>query len=394
MVSTRNGKRTAPTTTPSADAKKRKVNTENARQGKSETKPNTNDAKRPKGTRIVPPKGGQTTPQTKSESPNDENTTPTANRFYKKLEGKINENGTIVPATAATYKPPMKGTNTAAKKIDGTNESKNTTALKPKERDPNAGAGRRSSTKAAPKAVTPQRKAAQKPQAASKSKDSKSTQAKSLTPASLPPGRKTPWPRPSTPGRVGPVLPTTFDQDYKIAPFKGPKGHKVRKTPEEKEEEYKQHVLADPTHCFHELHICFEKGPKGSPTCDKSGFELDFRKVASWMKPSVYNKAAMVRGMEEALSSDEEEEYKLRDIFFELGAQPEGDYYEWSRNADFWKDRVSKDLQIPWHHIGVKEFQMWEKKGFQKAKKGEYQNPTQEERERMDILQDGCTLRK
>ncbi|KAH8679589.1 hypothetical protein BGZ60DRAFT_400297 [Tricladium varicosporioides] len=362
MESTRNAKRALPTTTQYTDIKKRKVNTENAWQE------------------------GETNPIT-----NDENATPAVSYFYRHLERGINENGTIVPEMAVTYKPLKQDVNTVAKKINGMNESRNTTALKLQERDPNVRTENPPSTKAVPETVHPQTKAVLE---TSKPRESESIEAKSSTPVSLPPGRDTPWPRPSTPGRVGPVLPRTFGQEYKIAPFKGPKGHKVRKTFWEKEEEYKQHILADPTHCFHEMHVCFKKGPNGSPTCDKAGFELDYWKVADWMKPRAYNKRGMVKGMEKRLSSREEEAYKLRDIFFEPGAKPEGDYHEWSQGVDFWKDRVSKDLQIPWHHISVKEFQMWEKKGFQKAKKGEYQNPTQEEKNRMNVLHEGCNLRK
>ena len=43
---------------------------------------------------------------------------------------------------------------------------------------------------------------------------------------------------PTTPGRVGPIMPSRYDLNPTIAPFKGPKGSKVRKSAYEKEQEY------------------------------------------------------------------------------------------------------------------------------------------------------------
>jgi hypothetical protein len=57
-------------------------------------------------------------------------------------------------------------------------------------------------------------------------------------------------------------------------------------------------------------------------------------------------------------------------------------------------NRVSKDLNVPWHKIEVEHFQEWEKRGFKKARKGEYGNPSVEERKRMLRLMSGASLRK
>jgi hypothetical protein len=192
-----------------------------------------------------------------------------------------------------------------------------------------------------------------------------------------------------TPGRVGPIKSTLFPK-YDIAPFKGPKGKKVRKTHQEKEEEYAERVLNDPDHCFHELHVCFKKGPNGSPTYDKAGFELDYDKVAHWMKPQAYNKSKIMNSMNRAVNRAEDEKKRMAVMFFEPGAAPEGH----GLDCNYWKDRVSKDLGIPFHKIGVEEFEKWEKMGFPKAKKGDYQNPSGAERERMLKLIEGASLRK
>lgn len=212
-------------------------------------------------------------------------------------------------------------------------------------------------------------------------------------PPSTPPrelGGRTLLPRnEKTPGRIGPIKPERFNlPSPDIKPFKGPKGKKVRKTYWEKEEEYRQFILANEDHCFHELHVCFKKGLNGSPTYDKSGFELDFQKVAHRMQPSAYNKSAMVRNMEKYIDQKRHDEEKMAHIFFEKGEAPEN-----RRHADAWKDRVSKDLYVPWHKIGVDHFVEWEKKGFPKAKRGEYETFTEEERARLLRLLSGASLR-
>ena len=110
------------------------------------------------------------------------------------------------------------------------------------------------------------------------------------------------------------------------------------------------------------------------------------------MKPTPYDKRAMVNGMERALEKGRKERDRMAEIFFEKGEAPTEEYY--TRNADYWKDRVSKDLNVPWHKVGVPEFEKWEKKGFKKARKGEYENFSEEEKERMGRLHDGSALRK
>jgi hypothetical protein len=140
------------------------------------------------------------------------------------------------------------------------------------------------------------------------------------------------------------------------------------------------------------LHVCFDKGPKGSPTFDKSGFELDWEKVAHWMEPKPYNKAKMIRGMDRAVEKAQSDAKLMAEIFFEKGEVPENP--EYGGGKEYWKDRVSKDLNVPWHRVGVEHFNEWEKKGFKKARKGEYENPSEVERKRMLRLMSGASLRK
>ena len=140
------------------------------------------------------------------------------------------------------------------------------------------------------------------------------------------------------------------------------------------------------------LYVCYDKGPNGSPTYDKSGFQLDYHKVAEWMKPKPYNKNAMIRGMDRAVDQAQREEERMAEIFFEKGEAPAD--AGMSTAANFWKDRVSKDLNVPWHKIGVPEFEEWEKRGFKKARKGEYEDFSKEDMEREMRLLSGASLRK
>ena len=102
--------------------------------------------------------------------------------------------------------------------------------------------------------------------------------------ATSPPADDTQQNPPRTPGRIGPIKPKCHCEPD-IKPFKGEPGHKIRKSFAEKEKEYKDFILNHEGHAFHELHVCYAKGPNGSPTYDKAGFELDYEKVAQWMKP-------------------------------------------------------------------------------------------------------------
>ena len=56
-----------------------------------------------------------------------------------------------------------------------------------------------------------------------------------------------------------------------------PKG---RLTNAVKNEMFKAESRVDPLKTFHDLYVCYEKGPKGSPTFDEAGFQLDYEKAA------------------------------------------------------------------------------------------------------------------
>lgn len=102
----------------------------------------------------------------------------------------------------------------------------------------------------------------------------------------------------------------------------------------------------------------------------------------------------MVNGMNKAVEERSRQEARMREIFFEKGEAPEDKASLPNCAKDAWMDRVSKDLNIPWHKVGVKEFEIWEKKGFKKARKGEYQEFSKKEQSRFTRLLSGASLRK
>lgn len=163
-----------------------------------------------------------------------------------------------------------------------------------------------------------------------------------------------------------------------------------------KDLEFKRETWLDPNEHFHPIYVCFAKGPKGSATYDENGFELDYQKVAEWMKPksvaSVRPTPAKIRRQEARFARLKEEQREMTKIFWEPGAAPkEGD---WHQYGDLIRDKVSKDLGIPWHKVWLKEFQEWESRGFAKAKKGEFMTMTAGDRKRYLGLLTGASLRK
>lgn len=100
-----------------------------------------------------------------------------------------------------------------------------------------------------------------------------------------------------------------------------------------------------------------------------------------------------MNGMNKAVDRMVKEETRMAQLFWEPGAIDLEGHID-TMAANYWRDRVSKDLNIPWHKVKVPEFEKWDKMGFPKAKKGEYQNQTTEERDRMMRMMTGSSLRK
>ncbi|KAI0967047.1 hypothetical protein F4678DRAFT_257761 [Xylaria arbuscula] len=202
-------------------------------------------------------------------------------------------------------------------------------------------------------------------------------------------------PRP-TPGRVQRPrfeerdLTEDFKQRFFVSQAEKPKG---RMNAYMKDQLYKEQVLLDPAMTFHDLNVCHKRGPRGKPTYDSSGFQLDYDKVAEWMRPRPYNKKRIMRGMERSLDRGERERREMFECFFIRGDEPEatpGSFVD-----SYVKDHISKDLGVPWHQIDGGRAREWLAKGFEKKKFSEWwREPNEEEKKRMMKMLSGASLRK
>ncbi|OAL03090.1 hypothetical protein IQ06DRAFT_375735 [Phaeosphaeriaceae sp. SRC1lsM3a] len=161
----------------------------------------------------------------------------------------------------------------------------------------------------------------------------------------------------------------------------------------QKDQLYKEESRMNPLATFHHLYQCYDKGPQGSPTYDEAGFQLDYDKVAQWMKPQAYNKSKMVRGMERRVEEAKREEEKIFEMFFQ---EPPKDAAKFSSFAkDYLKDHVSKDLSLPFHQIKSEQVKSWRDKGFQPVRYEEWwKEPNAEEKKRMMKMYGGASMRK
>ncbi|OTA96556.1 hypothetical protein M434DRAFT_27700 [Hypoxylon sp. CO27-5] len=201
-------------------------------------------------------------------------------------------------------------------------------------------------------------------------------------------------PRP-TPGRVKRPrwdehdMPKDFKERFYVPEPEKPKG---RLNSFQKDELFRQAAILDPSHCFHNLYICHQKGRHGSPTYDFAGFQLDWEKVDQWMKPTSFSRSRAVNGMQRALDRHDRESRTMYDIFFVDGKGPNADRHI---VEGYLKDHVSKDLGIPWHQIGPGQLVEWEKRGFPKQKAEEWwREPNEVEKARLLKMLSGGSLRK
>ncbi|KAI0479865.1 hypothetical protein F4859DRAFT_451743 [Xylaria cf. heliscus] len=200
-------------------------------------------------------------------------------------------------------------------------------------------------------------------------------------------------PRP-TPGRVRrPYLEdrevtAAFKQRFTIPVPARPKG---RLSAGQKSRLFTETALLDPSAVFHDLYVCHARGPYGEPTYDSAGFQLDYAKVAEWMRPQAYNKVRMVRGMERSLERGQREQREIFGIFFVEEDAPDANalFVE-----QYVKDCISKDLGVPWHQIGSEQARRWKEMGFERKRFSEWwSEPNAEESKRMLKMMGGSRLR-
>ncbi|KAI3579423.1 hypothetical protein IWW34DRAFT_820242 [Fusarium oxysporum f. sp. albedinis] len=191
--------------------------------------------------------------------------------------------------------------------------------------------------------------------------------------------------RPFTPDGPKPVLTEKeleFDFDHsQIRDPRAPPGRGRRPRYEERElsEEFlsKVHILkhrnkhTDPLYSFYDLHRCHRKGPDGSPTYDSAGFQLDYEKVAKWMKPVAYDKSPWSMAWSAISRESKRRQKKSTTSSLSMG------------RVRRLKRAVSKDLGVPWHQIDPKQLKKWEDQGFAEVDADKWwHRPNQVERDR------------
>jgi hypothetical protein len=169
-----------------------------------------------------------------------------------------------------------------------------------------------------------------------------------------------------------------------------PEKPKGRLNAAQEDDLFKAESRMNPLMTFHDHYHCYDKGKEGSPTYDNAGFELDYDREAKSLKPQAYNKKRMVRGVEKTLEKEAREKNEMTALFF-VNTPQRLEY----NVVDYMKDRVSKDLGVPWHQIGPEYFKAWREKGFQPVKYEEWwTEPTEEETKRLMKMREGSLFRK
>ena len=131
------------------------------------------------------------------------------------------------------------------------------------------------------------------------------------------------------------------------------------------------------------VEICRRKGPKGSPTYDKLGFELDYERVKkTTSRPRPLSGKAM------KVFEKKQKERDRKAAVLEIPSN------KWSPMVEsHLDDRIARDLGLAYHEVGIEEFEEWNRRGF----KVDYKDLTevsQEEKDRVLKLMTGSTFRK
>ena len=131
------------------------------------------------------------------------------------------------------------------------------------------------------------------------------------------------------------------------------------------------------------IEICRRKGPRGSPTYDELGFELDYEKVAKSIRRPRPLSGKALAGLDADMKNTERKAKVL-------GVAPE----EFSNIAEnHLDDRIARDLGLAFHEVGMEEFEEWNRRGF-KVDYKDLTNVSQEETDRVYRLMVGSALRK
>lgn len=150
----------------------------------------------------------------------------------------------------------------------------------------------------------------------------------------------------------------------------------------------------DPAHAFHDLYVCYDRGPNGPPTYDTAGFRMDYDKVVDWFKPVRYNKKRMIKGMDKSVARAQTLDEHTIEAFFE-------DFEEAKEKLSgkgpilysLVRDTISKDLGVPLHKIDHADIGTWVQKGFKKHKVEDWMTYSDEDKKRDLKMMKGSRMR-
>ena len=132
----------------------------------------------------------------------------------------------------------------------------------------------------------------------------------------------------------------------------------------------------------------FEQGPNGPPVYDTQGFELDYKKVKrdGHKMPKQRRRTKAYKEMLEKAKSDR---ITIENI---MGLSERGSFGLVGYKA---RDRVARDLGVPYHKVDVHHHEHWKEQGF-KADPEEFklESISEEEKQRLLELACGSALRK
>jgi len=133
---------------------------------------------------------------------------------------------------------------------------------------------------------------------------------------------------------------------------------------------------------------CLRKGPHGSPTKDELGYELDYKAIA---KASHRPRArAMSDKYMEMLDREAENDRRREEI---MGVSEAESHKLPGIAESAMTNRVAIDLGIPYHTVGMGEFEEWHRRGF-RAELKDWKNLPKEQVDRLLKIQSGCAFRK
>lgn len=130
-----------------------------------------------------------------------------------------------------------------------------------------------------------------------------------------------------------------------------------------------------------------KRGPVGPPVYDEMGFEVDYEKCTGMQPRSGPTGDDLIE------QDRRENELKAR----VMGMQKEMKEGKVGISVKMaWVDRVSHDLNIPYHAVGPEQYEEWERRGFEKTSPSpaEWRKIGEREHERLMLLTKGSGLRK